>query len=64
MAWQCPVCDTQIRHSELEQAPRPRTHYRCHICRLELVLDPETNRLKVVPLDFQEPAATGRQSGR
>ena len=40
-----------IRHSEVEPAPRPGTRYRCHICRLELTLDPATNRLTVTPMD-------------
>lgn len=38
-----------IRHSEVEAAPRPGASYRCHVCRLELVLDLQTNKLAVVP---------------
>jgi hypothetical protein len=64
MTWQCPACDTQIRHSEIERAPRPRIPYRCHICRLELMLDPKTNRLIAVPLDFEDAAVIGRRPSR
>jgi predicted SprT family Zn-dependent metalloprotease len=45
MPWRCPACHTQIRHNEREERPRPRTVYRCHICRIELVLDPTTEKL-------------------
>jgi hypothetical protein len=51
MPWRCPACHTQIRHSELELKPRAGERYRCHICRLELVLDPATDKLTVTPLD-------------
>jgi hypothetical protein len=51
MPWRCPACRTQIRHSEVEDKPRLNTAYRCHICRLELVLDPDTQRLTVSPYD-------------
>jgi hypothetical protein len=34
--------------------PRPGHRYRCHICRLELVIDESTNRLTVAP--FDEPS--------
>jgi predicted Zn finger-like uncharacterized protein len=50
MPWKCPACSTQIRHSDAEAAPRPGVVYRCSVCRLELVVDKETNRLVVVPL--------------
>jgi hypothetical protein len=38
--------------------PRQGVRYRCHICRLELVLDPATKKLTVPPVDEQdEPPA-------
>jgi len=40
-----------IKHSDAEPMPRPGTRYRCHICRLELVLDPAKHRLTVRPFD-------------
>jgi predicted SprT family Zn-dependent metalloprotease len=50
MPWRCPACQTQIRHSPLEERPRLDTIYRCLICRLELVLDQKTDRLTLAPL--------------
>jgi len=53
MPWRCPACQTQIRRSTIDDGDRPRQgqHYRCHVCRLELVLDPRTNALDIVPID-------------
>jgi hypothetical protein len=39
----------QIKHSDAELSPRPKALYRCYACRLELVLDLETNRLTIAP---------------
>jgi len=40
-----------VRLRELgEDRPRLGERYRCHICRLELTLDPTTNKLTVTPL--------------
>ena len=46
--------------------PRPGARYRCHICRLELVLDPESNKLSVPTFDVeteppQQPIDTKRK---
>jgi hypothetical protein len=54
MPWKCPACHEQIRHSEHEHKPRIGASYRCHICRLELTLDPETERLTVAPIRHDE----------
>lgn len=48
MPWRCPACRIPIRHSEVEERPRPHAIYRCHVCRIELVLDPATEKLAVV----------------
>lgn len=48
MPWKCPACLTQIRHDG--DTPEPKRIYRCHVCRLELVLDEKTKTLKVAPL--------------
>jgi len=48
MAWKCPACETAIRHDG--DAPDPRRLYRCHVCRLELMLDATTNRMGLPPL--------------
>ena len=45
MPWRCPACATPIRHSESEERPRLGVLYRCHLCRIELVLDVRTDRL-------------------
>jgi len=50
MPWRCPACQTQIQHNDLDPRPRPKTIYRCHICRLELVLNERTGHLTVTPV--------------
>jgi hypothetical protein len=50
MSWRCPACEIPIDHTELEDRPRPRVIYRCHVCRLELVLDRATGKLTVPPI--------------
>ena len=55
MPWKCPACHEAIRHSELEERPRLGAMYRCHICRLELVLDGRTMKLVVAPLESRDP---------
>jgi rubredoxin len=47
--WKCPACSEAIRHDH-EEAPRQGVIYRCHVCRLELVLDPKKNKLVLAPL--------------
>jgi hypothetical protein len=51
MTWRCPACESPIRHSQAEAIPRPKTLYRCHVCRLELMLDESGERFTVTPLD-------------
>jgi hypothetical protein len=55
MPWRCPACQIQIRHSEHEETPRLGHVYRCHICRLELVVDSVTGKLTVAPISDDEP---------
>ena len=55
MTWNCPACNTQLRHSELEAKPRRGERYRCHICRLSLDFDAEADRLVVAPFDADQP---------
>jgi hypothetical protein len=54
MPWKCPACQEAIQHRSHEDRPRLRVHYRCHICRLELVFDPGTGRLIVAPFDEED----------
>jgi hypothetical protein len=51
MPWTCPACQTAIRH-EGDQ-PHPHRIYRCHVCRLELVVDQRTSKLTVAPLSTE-----------
>jgi rubredoxin len=55
MPWKCPACGSLIQHTE--NIPNPAVTYRCQICRLELRMDPETNKLVVVPLHEDEKDA-------
>jgi hypothetical protein len=48
MPWTCPACSTPIQHEQ--PRPLPKVVYRCHICRLELVVDEYTGKLKIAPL--------------
>ena len=48
MTWTCPACSTQIQHEQ--PRPLPKVVYRCHVCRLELVVDEQTSKLVVAPL--------------
>ena len=59
MPWRCPACHLPIHHNELEPKPRTGAVYRCHICRLELMLDAATDRLAVAPLPGDFPARSG-----
>ncbi len=54
MPWKCPACREQIRHSEAEERPRAGAQYRCHICRLDLVLDAQAEKLTVAPMRDDE----------
>lgn len=48
--WTCPACRLPIQHSESELAPRRKIVYRCHVCRLELVIDDSHSKLIVIPM--------------
>ena len=54
MPWTCPACQTRIRHDS--DQPHPHIIYRCHVCRLELLLDESTGRLTVAPLPSERAA--------
>jgi hypothetical protein len=57
MPWKCPACRLAIEHGA-EIAPRLGVVYRCHICRLELVIDPQTQTLTLMPLGGDEALST------
>ena len=48
MPWKCPACGMSIQ--DREEMPRPGVVYRCHICRLELMVDRTTGKLDVPPV--------------
>ena len=50
MSWTCPACSQVIRHDYDVGEPRPNVIYRCHVCRLELIFDPKTKKLKLAPI--------------
>ena len=43
MTWMCPACRMTIEHAD--DTPRADVVYRCHVCRLELVVDTERQQL-------------------
>ena len=45
MPWTCPSCHSLIRHEADEMLPRQGVVYRCHVCRLDLVVDATLRRL-------------------
>jgi rubredoxin len=51
--WKCPVCQTVIKDDTSVPLPRPGVVYRCHVCRLELVIDPATDKLVLAPMPEQ-----------
>jgi hypothetical protein len=54
MTWRCPACLTPVQHSRPDDAlPRPGVVYRCHVCHLELEVDPETHKIRVAPIDWR-----------
>ncbi len=50
MPWTCPACRLPISHTETEARPRYGVTYRCHVCRLELVVERSNGRLALAPL--------------
>jgi hypothetical protein len=54
MPWRCPACNTEIRHPEAQLLPPPRQYYRCHVCRIELFVDPVTQKMVLAPLGDDE----------
>jgi hypothetical protein len=48
-----------IQHSDAEPQPRPGVIYRCHVCRLELILDERTGKMTVAPLPTTKDDSDG-----
>ena len=53
MPWTCPACGTPIRQQLItagDEAPCPGAIYRCTVCRVELVVDPDAHQMTPAPL--------------
>jgi len=59
MPWTCPACSAQIRHNANEASPRVDVVYRCAVCRLELVYDTETGKMKIAPMPDSPRSSRG-----
>ena len=61
MPWHCPACNSIIRHSESEPKPRAGERYRCHVCRLALELDAQTDKLTIPPIEADHQVVPARK---
>jgi len=64
MAWHCPACRTQIRLPRDESRPEPISVYRCHVCHLDLQVDPTGDQMMITPFETDHlvtPAETRRR---
>jgi hypothetical protein len=53
MPWKCPACSSPIRrelNAAGHQVPEPDRIYRCGLCRLDLVLSRDGERMVIAPL--------------
>jgi len=64
MPWKCPACQLPIQHSDVDTKPRPGARYRCHICRLELILNNQGEHLTVTPFQPDHAADVEHSGGR
>jgi uncharacterized protein YbaR (Trm112 family) len=62
MALICPACQNRIRHSEAEASLWPGVIYRCPVCRLELIVDAEHDRMALAPFARDEDDARRRST--
>ena len=47
MPWKCPACTHEILHApERPGLPRPDRLYRCSVCRLEVIFDPQLKKMR------------------
>jgi len=49
MRLKCPACASAIQRRENGDLPTPGTIYRCPVCRLELVFDPNVKKMRPLP---------------
>jgi hypothetical protein len=62
VAAKCPACQTSIQSDHDLLSPRPGVIYRCHVCRLELVIDPVTDK-PVLANEHEERGNDRRRAG-
>ena len=53
MPWFCPACRTEIQRPDAE-IPQDLRAYRCDLCRLELVFDGTSGRMRVPNYDAED----------
>jgi hypothetical protein len=56
----CPACGTSIRRELIaagDDTPQPNRIYRCAVCRLELIVSEDGQRMIVAPLEHRPPPA-------
>ena len=61
MTWRCPACSQPIRHDPHDVAPTPGIVYRCSVCRLELLVDEQAQKMIVAPLDATKATPLDRK---
>jgi|RhiMethySRZTD1v2_1073278.scaffolds.fasta_scaffold1019001_2 rubredoxin len=54
MAWKCPACETPIEHRRADDLYTVGKIYRCAVCRLELIFDPQTGKMILAPLHEED----------
>jgi hypothetical protein len=70
MAFICPACQNRMCHSDAEASLLLGVIYRCPVCRLELIVDAEHDRMALAPFAADEDDArrrstdTGTPAGR
>jgi hypothetical protein len=61
MPWTCPACLQSIINDSRDRLPRPGVVYRCHVCRLDLVVDTKRHKLTVAVDDATRSKKTTRR---
>ncbi len=62
MPWRCPACEAVIQHADA--LPNPAVTYRCQVCRLELRVDPDTEKMVAIPLQDEKPPSAAKDPRR
>jgi DNA-directed RNA polymerase subunit RPC12/RpoP len=47
MPWTCPACRTRVQHTS--ELPQPDRVYRCPVCRLDMLYDTLTGKMRPIP---------------